>query len=97
MPLNIARGLFRGATRGVLTGKKGNKQFYKGIYKTMLMIIICCTTRPYDSSSYQTNFHFARIMKKAEVHCFISNAMQCKIQVKGKLNVFMIFCFEIMS
>jgi len=30
MPLNIIRGLFRGATRGVLTGKKGNKQFYKG-------------------------------------------------------------------
>jgi hypothetical protein len=30
MPLNIVRGLLRGATRGVLTGKKGNKQFYKG-------------------------------------------------------------------
>lgn len=32
MPLNVIRGLFRGATRGVLTGKKGNKQFYKGKY-----------------------------------------------------------------
>ncbi|KAK3740557.1 hypothetical protein QZH41_016100 [Actinostola sp. cb2023] len=30
MPLHIVRGLLRGATRGVLTGKKGNKQFYKG-------------------------------------------------------------------
>lgn len=30
MPLNVVRGLLRGATRGVLTGKKGNKQFYKG-------------------------------------------------------------------
>ena len=31
MPLNILRGLFRGATRGVMTGKRGNKNFYKGI------------------------------------------------------------------
>ncbi|KAL9965287.1 hypothetical protein ACROYT_G029062 [Oculina patagonica] len=30
MPLNILRGLFRGATRGVMTGKRGNKNFYKG-------------------------------------------------------------------
>ncbi|KAM7451040.1 39S ribosomal protein L41 [Porites harrisoni] len=30
MPLNIIRGLFRGATRGVMTGKRGNKNFYKG-------------------------------------------------------------------
>ncbi|KAK3744583.1 hypothetical protein QZH41_016101, partial [Actinostola sp. cb2023] len=26
----LLEGLLRGATRGVLTGKKGNKQFYKG-------------------------------------------------------------------
>lgn len=30
MPLNILRGLFRGATRRVMTGKMGNKNFYKG-------------------------------------------------------------------
>ncbi|EDO31931.1 predicted protein [Nematostella vectensis] len=30
MPLNVIRGIIRGATRGVLTGKKGNKNFYKG-------------------------------------------------------------------
>ncbi|XP_015773858.1 PREDICTED: 39S ribosomal protein L41-A, mitochondrial-like [Acropora digitifera] len=30
MPLNILRGLFRGASRGVMTGKRGNKNFYKG-------------------------------------------------------------------
>ena len=30
MPLNIVRGLVRGASRGVMTGKRGNKNFYKG-------------------------------------------------------------------
>ncbi|PFX16332.1 39S ribosomal protein L41-B, mitochondrial [Stylophora pistillata] len=30
MPLNILRGLFRGATRRVMTGKMGNNNFYKG-------------------------------------------------------------------
>ena len=37
MPLNIIRGLFRGATRGVMTGKRGNKNFYKG--KRSLILI----------------------------------------------------------
>ena len=31
MPLNVLRGLVRGASRHVMTGKKGNKNFYKGI------------------------------------------------------------------
>ena len=30
MPLNVIRGLLRGATKGVMTGKRGNKNFYKG-------------------------------------------------------------------
>ena len=30
MPLNVVCGLFRGATRRVMTGKNGNKNFYKG-------------------------------------------------------------------
>ncbi len=31
MPLNVVRGLVRGASRRVMTGKRGNKNFYKGI------------------------------------------------------------------
>ncbi|XP_028406369.1 39S ribosomal protein L41, mitochondrial-like [Dendronephthya gigantea] len=30
MPLNVFRGLVRGASRRVMTGKRGNKNFYKG-------------------------------------------------------------------
>lgn len=39
MPLNILRGLFRGATRGVMTGKRGNKNFYKGIFFIILQSV----------------------------------------------------------
>ena len=39
MPLNILRGIFRGATRGVMTGKRGNKNFYKGMVATQVSLI----------------------------------------------------------
>lgn len=43
LPLQWVSGLFRGvlygATRGVMTGKKGNKNFYKGLKGK---IYVCC-------------------------------------------------------
>ena len=40
MPLNIIRGLFRGATRGVMTGKRANKNFYKGKRSLILINVV---------------------------------------------------------
>ena len=69
---SIFRGFLRGATRGVMTSKRGNKNFYKGVYHyTSLFKVII-----YDRLSLQEEVpeELADIQGKVVTVCLVVSA-----------------------